>query len=191
MSTLDNNLIENNSSNESPWGIAMRYGGITAAILIVLGLVGQLTGLADPEQAANPSTMSYVLNFLNFAVWIGGAVMAVRAFRGSNGGYATFGEGFKTSFFTFLVVGVITAIWTFVNFSFIQPDFLSDMMDFQREAFETQGMDEDAIDMAMSYTAMFMSPGGMAAYLLVMSLIGGAIISAIIGAIMKKEAPEY
>ena len=169
----------------------MRYGGITAAVLIVAGLVAQLAGISTPEQQANPSTMSYVYNFLTFVIWIGGVVMAVRAFRTGNGGYATFGQAFKTSFFTFLVIGLISAVWTYINFSFIMPEFLGEMMEYQREALAEQGMDEETIDIAMSYSSMFATPVGIAGYLLVMSLIGGAIVSAIIGAIMKKDEPQF
>jgi hypothetical protein len=186
MSVLDNpsNLAE---TPASPWSIAMRFGGLTALVLIVLGLIGYLGGFTDPSNGT--STMSILFSVLTFATWIGGVIMAVRAYKASLGGFISFGTAFKTSFFTILVISAITAVWSFLFYSFIATDFLEVVLEFMRTTMEGQGLDDDAIDMAMGMYEIVYTPVGMVGASLISGLIGGAIVSLIVGAAMKKDRP--
>jgi tryptophan-rich sensory protein len=186
MSTLDNPIIEHNDET-SPWTIAMRYGGIIAAIMIVITLVQYLTGLSDPANAQSPASM--VIGLISFAVWIGGVVMAVRAYRTELGGFMSFGEGFRVAFFTFLVISVISGVWNFIFYSFIATDFLENMLEFVQYTMEDAGAPEDSIDMMMGVYGRMYTPTGMTLMTLVGGAIFGAIVSLIIGAAMKKDAP--
>lgn len=186
MSTLDNPI--NESTAASPWPHATRYGGLTAMVLIVLGLIGYLSGMTDPSNGT--STTSILFSVLSFAIWIGGVVMAVRAFKSDLGGFLTFGEAFKSAFFTILVISAISAVWSFVFYSFIATDFFDNILEFMRTTMEGQGLDDDAIDMAMGMYEKMYTPTGMLALQLLGGLIGGGIASLIIGAIMKKDRPQ-
>lgn len=185
MSTLDNPI--NESTAASPWTTATRYGGLTALVLIVLGLIGYLSGMTDPSNGA--SSTSILFTVLSIAIWVGGVVMAVRAFKSELGGFLTFGEAFKSAFFTILVITAITAVWSFVLYSFIATDVLDTILDFMRTTMEGQGLDDDTIDMAMGMYEKVYTPIGMLILQLVGGLIGGGIVGLIIGAIMKKERP--
>lgn len=185
MSTLDNPI--NESTAASPWTTATRYGGLTALVLIVLGLIGYLTGMTDPSNGTSATSMLF--SALSFVVWVGGVVMAVRAFKSELGGFLSFGEAFKSAFFTILVISAITAVWSFVFYSFIATDFFENILDFMRTTMEGQGLDDDAVDMAMGMYEKMYTPTGMLILQVVMGLIGGGIVGLIIGAIMKKERP--
>ena len=187
MSTLDNPLMEQDQTTSST-NIALRYGGIIALVMIVIGLLQYLTGMSDPENAQTPTAM--IIGVLTFVVWIGGVVMAVRDYRQSLGGFINFGQAFRTGFTTFLVIAAISAAWNFLFYSFIATDFLEKMLDFMQYAMEDAGADDSAIDMMMGIYGRVYTPGGMT----LMSLLGGtmmgAVVSLIIGAVMKKSAPE-
>lgn len=187
MSTLDNPIIEDNQA-ASPWAIAMRYGGMIAAIMIVITLVQYLSGLSDPANAQSPATM--VIGFISFAVWIGGVVMAVRAYRTELGGYMSFGEGFRVGFFTFLVISAISAVWNFLFYSFIAPEFLEKTLEFVQYTMEDGGADDGTIDTMMGIYERVYTPSGFMLMSLVGGTIFGAIVSLIIGAAMKKNPPE-
>jgi len=187
MSTLDNPIIEDNQA-ASPWAIAMRYGGMIAAIMIVITLVQYLSGFSDPANAQSPATM--VIGFISFAVWIGGVVMAVKAYRTELGGYMSFGEGFRVGFFTFLVISAISAVWNFLFYSFIASDFLEKTLEFVQYTMEDAGADDGTIDMMMGIYERIYTPTGFMLMSLVGGTIFGAIVSLIIGAAMKKNPPE-
>lgn len=186
MSTLDNPIIENNGSS-SPWTIAMRYGGIVAAVMIVITLVQFLTGMSDPANAQSPAAI--VIGLISFAVWIGGVVMAVKAYRTELGGYMSFGEGFRVGFFTFLVISAISGVWNFLFHSFIAPEILEKTLEFMQYTMEDAGAPEDSIDMMMGIYNRIYTPGGMMLMSLVGGSIFGAVVSLIIGAAMKKDKP--
>lgn len=187
MSTLDNPIIEHNNDT-SPWAIAMRYGAMIAAIMIVITLVQFLAGLSDPANAQSPG--SILIGLVSFAVWIGGVVLAVKAYRDAQGGFISFGQGFQVGFFTFLVISAISGVWNFVFYSFIATDFLEKTLEFIQFTMEDAGADDDMIDMMMGVYQRVYTPAGF----MLMSLIGGtifgAIVSLIIGAAMKKTPPQ-
>lgn len=187
MSTLDNPIMENDQAG-SPWPIAFRYGGIIALLMITITLIQYLTGMTDPSKAQSPLTM--IIGLISFTVWIGGVVMAVRTYRSQIGGYMTFGEGFKAAFFTFLVIAVISAVWSFFYYNFLATDFFEKLLDFMQSTMEESGADEDAIDMIMGIYRKIYNPTGFT----MMSLFGGgifgAIVSLIIGAALQKRRPE-
>ncbi|MEL6926051.1 MAG: DUF4199 domain-containing protein, partial [Bacteroidota bacterium] len=60
-----------------------------------------------------------------------------------------------------------------------------------REQYEDAGMDEDQIEMAMSYAEKFTSPTMLAVISVISYAIMGFIISLIVGAIVKRNPPQY
>ncbi len=184
MATLDDDYGYIDPSTVSPWSTALRYGGIAAAVLIIIGLLMYLTGMIDYE-AAGSGSGNWMANILNWAVWIGGIVMAIKFHRDSElGGFISFGRGFYTGFLTSLVMGVIGAIWTYVFFTFVAPETL-DLM--------TQGamdnMSEEEAEAAGDMMGMFMSPVFFSIVMVIGALIMGSIFSLIAAAIMKKDHP--
>lgn len=186
MSTLDNPIIQDNQ-DASPWAIAMNYGGIIAAIMIIITLIQYLGGFSDPANAQSPTAM--VIGFISFAVWIGGVIMAVKAHRSELGGYMSFGQGFRVAFFTFLVISAISAVWNFVFYTFIATEFLEKTLEFVQYTMEDAGADDDTIEMMMGIYSRFYTPTGFMLMTLIGGTIFGAIVALIMGAAMKKEAP--
>lgn len=163
---------------------ALRYGGITSLILIVLGLVYYLTDMID----YTGQTSNWLTTAINYGIMIGGIVLAIKYYRDEEmGGSIKFGKAFKVGMATGLIMAVITAIWTYIFFTFISPDLADTIMEASRTQMEDQGMDDDQIDQAIEMTKMFITPGAMTVFALFGTVVMAAIIAAIGGAIMKTE----
>ncbi len=184
MDTLDNPNKIIDPSTVSYQGIALRNGAFAGLILIVIGLVGNLTGLTDPT---DPNTATgWIMNLLTWGIMIAFMVMAIKKHRDEDlGGFITFGRAFGVAFLVTLVVSVITAVWTYVYFGFIDTEMAIAIME---NSLAQQGIEDDAMIDQMQF---WFSPGAMAIYAMVGSLLFGAIISLIVAAVMKKNPPGH
>ncbi|MCF8246719.1 MAG: DUF4199 domain-containing protein [Saprospiraceae bacterium] len=167
-------------SSVSVWPIAMRYGGLVALALIVLGLVMYLAGMSDP---ANPSTASQVINCLNYIVIMATVVFAIKAHRDNDlGGYITLGRSMGVGTATALIIGAITAVWTIVFMTMIFPDMADAIKDAAMEKAQP-GQEE----MTEKMVGIFSNPFMVAIMVVVGTVIIGFITSLVAGAIMKKD----
>ncbi len=184
MSTLD-------SPNFQPQPyrpVALRYGLIGGLILVAISLVGQVAGLADPTQPY--SAGSIINSILTYGTIIAILVLAVKFHRDSNqNGFITFGQAFGLGVLAALVMGVISAIYSYVFFAFIDPGFLDQVVEMQKEQMLESGMSESEVDQAFNMMSAMFTPGAFAIIAVVGSLIFGAIVSLIVAAVMKKDPP--
>lgn len=186
MSTLDSPQMIDPVS-VSPRPIGMRYGGIAALVMIVIGLGFHLGGLSDYENQNNPT--NWIASLLNWGVMIGAMVMAMKKHREDLGGYMTFGRGFSVGFWASLIMALITAVWTYLFFTVVAPDLMGVITEAARENMLKQGQSEEQVDQAMQYTTMFMNPAIFTVFAAIGTLLTGIIISLITAAIMQRKPP--
>lgn len=161
----------------------LKFGLISAASGIVWTLIMYLTEL-DKSDYAKPLGWIMILFYLAFVV------LAVKDVRDTNNGYISFGEAFKTGFLTMMIGAVIGTIYFYIHVSFVDTNFIDHIFEQSRaEMMKQPNMTEEQIEQALKFTAMFMTPGVMAFFGLLMNLIGGLIGSLIVAAIMKKDPP--
>jgi hypothetical protein len=171
----------------SPWPTGNKYGLYTGLILIVLGLVIHLAGLVDyTDQNASGN---WIANIVSWGGMIAGISLAIKYHRDEElGGYVEFGRAFYVGFIVSLIVAILTLVWTYLFFSFIEPDIIEIMKEGAYEQMiEQQGMSEEQADQAMSYMKFFLMPAGLSTMAAISTLITGVIFSLIIAAIMKKS----
>lgn len=187
MSTLDNPIME--EENATPGSVALRYGLIGGLVLVAIGLVTQITGMVD---LSNPqSTTNRIINFFNYAVMIAIIVLAVKAYKEGNSGFASFGRAFRVGFLTMLIIAGITLVWVLLYFGVIDTTMIDTIVEGAKEQMmEQQGMDEEQADQAMGFMGWMFNPVGMAITAAVSTVFMGAIFSLIVAAIMKKNPPE-
>lgn len=161
-------------------GVGIQYGVITGVVMIIYSVILQISGLALETWAA------YV-NYLFLAVLI---YLAHKKFLETGDGFMSFGQGLGIGFWLSVVGGVISSIFSYIYFTFIDPSFIEQMVEKTRYGMEEQGMSDADIDAAMSMTEMFMTPGA----LVIMGILGtifvGFILSLIVSAITKKADPK-
>jgi len=187
MSTLDE-TTQVDPSTVSPRPVGVRYGLIAALVLVAVGLVFHVTGFAD--YTGQNSTFTWINNIITWGILGGAMVLAMKQHRDELGGYMTFGRGFMVGFWVTLIIAVVTAIWSYVFFSFIAPDVIDIIGEAQRDAMIDQGMSDEQIEQAMGFSSWMMNPVMLSLFGAIGTLVLGIIISLIVAAIMQRKAPE-
>lgn len=162
----------------------MKYGLIVAATGILLTMIIYLIGL-------DKSDTGQYLGWLNVLISIIAMIYAIKEKREKDlGGFISFGQAFGTGAKMVVVASAITAIFTYIYMSFINPSLHDYLLQKQVEKMEGRGMAQEQIDTTMSYTEKFMTPVMMSVFTLIMGIIFGIIIALIIAAIVKKPNPN-
>ncbi len=185
MATLDDNYIDPADVKILP--TALYYGGIAGLITILLGLATSLLDLVDPADASSVS--SWIISIMNWAVIIVAIYMAIKSQKDNElGGYLSMGRGIGTGMLTALVLAVISLVWTYVFFSFIDPGMIEEIRNLQLVELEKQGLSEEQIEDTLPTLEKFSTPLAMGAIGSLMTLlIFGLPTSIISSAILKKE----
>ncbi|MCB0545953.1 MAG: DUF4199 domain-containing protein [Phaeodactylibacter sp.] len=189
MSTLDNPNDYIDPKTVSPWPTAGRIGLLAALILVVLGLVIHLAGIVDYTQQGGAS--NWIVNILNWGVTIGAIFMAVRQHRDEElGGFISFGRSFNVGFIVSLAIAVVSIVWGYIFFSFVEPGLIEEIMEASREQMiDQQGLSEEQAEQGLKMMGWMFTPAMMSVMGGIFSLIAGVVFSLIVGAIMKKENP--
>lgn len=159
---------------------ALPYGLILAVAVIVYTL------LLYSFDAIQNTWLAY-LTYLIVLVFI---VLGIKNYRDKKAnGFISFGQAFMDGFYIVLIYSVITAVFNYLFYAFFDPSLIDKMMVLAEEKILEQNPDmpQEQIDMAMSYSKIFMKPTMIAIMGLVWNVIVGGILSLIVAAIMKKE----
>ncbi|NVK86465.1 MAG: DUF4199 domain-containing protein [Cytophagia bacterium] len=156
------------------WGLV--YGLVTTLIVIIPLIL---------------ESQSRWVGFLPVIVAIAVYVMATKEFKRDNGGYMTFGEGFRICMMTALIGGAIRSVINYVYIKFIDPGVTERMAQALEDAWRQQGMSEEQIDQMSGFSAGFSNPEIGLIVGIIIILLGGLIWGSIVSAINKNEAEEF
>jgi hypothetical protein len=167
--------------------MALRNGLLIGAISIALTLVLWIV---------NP-----LMQYTNTGVSLGLAVLVIVLFvvfgleiRKALGGYWTFGEAFKGLFIMSLYVSILTIVFHYILFNFIDPTLAQRASEAViaklTESLNNAGVGQDKIDeYSKSIPEKFAATGKNEAINLGVGLIIYAVVDLIIAAIIKKNPP--
>jgi len=167
--------------------IALRNG-----ILLGLASVAFTVLLYVTDFLYTDNTLLAIITWLiNIAISVVFIVIAVEQYKKANEGFLSIGEAIKVGVLVAVIAGVIGAIYQVIYATIIDPDYydkvvevamkkMSAMANFNEEQLEEfqDKMYANKPSIASSFSLS-----------IVFSAIGGLIISAIVGAIKKKERP--
>lgn len=105
-------------------------------------------------------------------------------------GYMTYGQGLGTGMLIAIFGGLVTAVYTFVFYSYIDPEFIDKMLEISRTEMLKKDMSDEQIDQALEMSKKFMSPIMMTVFAYIGSLFFGLIISLVLAAVTKNENPN-
>ncbi len=168
------------NDSKSPFkSLAYNYGLYLALISILTAVLIYALNI-DPKNIA----ISIVTTILTVVVYF----LGLSALKKAQNGFLSLGEAIKLGLATAVVGGVIAAVYNYIHYSFIYPEFVdiireNAMMEMQDRAVGARSAE---IEQEMKMTEMFTSPLAMSLFQIVGSLIFGLIISLILGLIMKK-----
>ena len=119
-------------------------------------------------------------------------ILGIYKFKKDNSDFITWGQSVKIGIGIILIGVLITIIYNHIFTTFIEPDFMTLLMEKQVVAWEELNMTEEQIEASKSMMETFSSPGITSAIGIVAAAFFGFVISAIAGAIMKRtEEDQY
>jgi len=176
-----------NDSRPSWMSIAIKYG-------VILGLISAIISLVT---IISNSSGNYLIGIISFIISIIIVVMANKAYKSANGGYMSYGEGFKISLVSIVIGGIINGLVSFIYLQFIDPSALEAMKEAQIAATEkimealSVDIPEDQMDEAIAKIEADTTAFNFFKNAVISSIVGGLILALIIAAFTKKSRPEY
>ena len=163
------------------WKSAMVYGLYIGIFFMLFSVILYVTG------QTNNKTLGYI-SFPLYAVAI--ALVQLHYRNNELNGSISYGQAISFAVAAMFFSGIITALYTLILYSFIDPSLVEQMKTLQEEALLQRGMSEDQIEAAMSMSSKMMTPGWMSIMGLFGSVLMGAIISLITSIFVKKQPNE-
>lgn len=165
--------------------IGLNYGLILGLISVAFSVIIWVLGYAI-ERPWWTSVLSFVIMLLVI-------VYGLKAFKSGNSGFMSLGQAIKTGLTIALIAGIISALYTYVFVTVIEPDFVGQILEeTERQMYEQNpNITSEQAEMGLSMTEKFTSPWMMAIFTIIGSLFFGFIISLIAGLIMKNNKPEH
>ena len=177
-------------NNVSPFKTALTYGIYLAVISILISLVVWATSLLEVLGVMG----SMVIGLVNLLIMVILLIVFTKLYRDNVlGGKITFGKAFSFGVLIVVCSALITGIYNYVFFKFIDPGYMERIMTMMQEKMyqmlSNRGMSEDQIDVAMRAFEEkgVPTPFESVKQSLLNGLIGGAVMSLISSAIVKKN----
>jgi hypothetical protein len=103
-------------------------------------------------------------------------------------GQITYGQSVGAGVIIFFYAAIITAIFTYILFAFIDTGLIAKQMAITEQEMRAKGnLTEAQLETAMSFSGKFMKPGIMAFSGIFFSMIFGTIVSLIVSIFVKRE----
>lgn len=165
----------------------MKYGLIIAAVSAIWLIVQDLIGLHDKY-----IQYQSMVSWLGLIIPIAGLFFAIKEKRDKEfEGSISYGQCIKTGLLTTIVNGFLGSIFGLLFFKFINPKFLTALLELQHQELLDKNLPPESVDAAMGMMEMMFSPAMMTIMGFFITLIGGLIVSLILGAILKKDPPPF
>lgn len=187
MAILDNSDAPLQEKDVSIWGMVKKWGLISALVGIVFQLIQQVTGVMSQSGA-----IIALYTVVSIGVSVAIYVMALREHREQElGGFMSFKRAFYLAFMIGMASTIVVLVFNYIYMNFINPGAMEAQLEMTRGMMEKFGMPEDQLDAAIEkQRASLASPMSMVTGLLGAGVVV-AILSLIMGAIMKKERPMF
>jgi len=162
----------------------LKYGALLGAITVTFSVMLHIMEMdyQQPPAAAIVSIASIIALI----------IFAFIQYRRDNEGFISLGEALKIGMGIGLISGLLGVVYLFVLTTFIDPDFMSKLLDFQQAKMQqtNPNMTQEQLDQMRSMQEKFSSPLISGAFQIISSLFISFIISLIGGLIVKKSRPE-
>ena len=154
----------------------MKYGFVTGLIMIVVGAILYISGVA----------LKPGMQYVSYIPFIIGLILNANAFTKANDGFVTYGNVFTSCFKATAIITLLLLVWALLS-PIVFPHMKDEILEMtHKKLAENPKMTDENIDMAMNmtkkYWTVFMVGG-----VVFITLFWGAIFSLIAAAIPKKK----
>lgn len=116
--------------------------------------------------------------------------LGIRAVRESTPDKSmSYGQGLGAGTMISLYSCLMSAVYTYIHFKFINPAFFDYQAQFMKEQWAAKGMSDTQIEQAASMMQKFSGPGISAVFVVILGFLVGFVISLIAAAVLKRDAP--
>ncbi|MDI1250516.1 MAG: DUF4199 domain-containing protein [Lacunisphaera sp.] len=151
----------------------------------VLNLLLYFTGFQTEKLATGQH-----LQWIGFIIMIAVLWLGIKAVREENEGrYLSYGKGVGAGVLISLYSGLMSSIYSYIHFKFVNPEFADYQIALIRPKWEAAGLGDAQMEQAEKMTRMMMGPGAQAIMTPIMVVLFGLIISLIVAAILKRNPP--
>ena len=171
----------NSTSTITTRSAGVRFGLIGAVCSIAYFLILNVAGI---------DMTSGGWNWLGQGITVLIVVFAHKYFKDNGDGFMSYGQGVGIAFWIGLVGGIISSIFTYLYIKFVDTSFVELAKERQIETFRQQGMTDQQIDQAMSFSESFMTPEAMFLMMFIGSIILTVIYGVIVSIFTQKKNPE-
>ncbi len=161
---------------------ALQFGTLLGIILIVVSLLIYILELYENQ----------ITNWASTVFLLIGIVIGVKNRRDKElGGHISYGSALGYGTLVTLFASIISATVSIAYLAFIDDGFIQFTLEQQENKMYEQGLPDEQIEIAMSWTEKFMSPPLMWVVAIISTTFIGFIISLIVGAILKKNEDPF
>ena len=160
----------------------LTYAVILTVAQAVFSLLMFLFGFQTDKMAAGQNLQWLGLIISIVILWLG--IKAVR--EESPDKSLTYGQGVGAGTLISLYSGLLSAVYTYIHFKFINTNFFEYQQEFMRSKWDEKGMTDAQMDAAANMMKKFSGPGITSIMVPIMAVIMGLILSLIISAILKR-----
>jgi uncharacterized protein (DUF697 family) len=169
--------------------IVLRYGLLGGLGMIGFNVLNYITLFATSNIGGAISGF-----VIQLAIWFGMVALAIRHHRDQDlGGFITMGKCLSLGILVIMLAALVSGIFGYIYMNFIDTEVLVKQTKSMAWIYEMMGMDEDMIEQAQEAVEETQATSNVL-YAIGGALVGGAItgliVSAITGAIMRKNPPE-
>jgi uncharacterized membrane protein (DUF106 family) len=160
---------------------ALNYGVILGVLMIAIGVVTYVTGMAlEGQQWPN------IIYYIAFPVVI---MYAISQYKKANANTLSLGDAIKVGLSIAVISAIVYLIYGLLFNYVIDPEFMGQMMEVQRDKLlENPNMTPEAVEQSMKMMEMMFNPFIGSAFWVAMSAFFGLIYSIIGGLVMKTKS---
>lgn len=171
------------AENAQPKKTILNYGVLFGLISTAIGVIMYVTNAyLDPH---------WVYSLVNFFVFVIMVTWGIKAFKADNGGFLALGEALKVGVGIALIGGIITALWSLLLMTVIEPDYMEQMASVQQKQMVERfpDMSQEQRDQATAMGSQYQSPWVVIPISLVVNLLLALVIALFAGLVMKQKRP--
>lgn len=162
----------------SVWKANLTSGVILGLIGIVYTLVAYFFDL----------TLNKVQGYVFLVILLVALYFFIKSYRDNYlHGQMTYGQAVGSGMVIFLYYSIITAIFTYILYAFIDPGLIDKQIAMTEEIMQKRGLPQEAMDAAMKIQQKMIRPGIIAPMSILSNMLFGLVMSLIIGIFVKNE----
>ena len=163
----------------TPAQTGLKYGLMYSLASTIINLIPLLSGTSK-----GAGVLSW---FFNIGVAFLFFILAGREFKKQNGGYITFGEGFKINMIAAAITAVVRSLIIYIYVKFIDAGYSERAMRVLEETWQQQGLTEEQTEQTRRFSEIFTSPEIILISGFILVVSGGLVWGAVSAAITKTE----